>query len=226
MKEEKRPLFAKTLKEQVYEYLRDKIQSGEIKPGETINLERTSAKLGISRTPLRDALLQLEFEGFVTIKPRKGIIVNSLSFEDIRKLYQIIGALESSCIIAVKDKLDNEKIDKLELLNSKMKKAVEKGDFDTYYSYNLDFHNVFLNLCDNDELIEIVKIKKRRLYDFQRKRGILKDWEENSVKEHQAIIDFIKKSDFKSAADYMRDVHWSYEVQEKFVKQYYSFYDG
>ena len=218
--------FVKTLKEQVYEYLRDKIQSGEIKPGETINLERTSSLLGISRTPLRDALLQLEFEGFVTIKPRKGIIVNSLSFDDIKKIYQIIGALESSCIISVKDKISEKEIKILESLNQKMKRAVEKGDFDTYYKYNLDFHNLFLNLCENEDLKEIVDIKKRRLYDFQRKRGILKDWEENSVKEHQRIIDFIKEGDFVSAANYMRDVHWSYQVQEKFVKKYYSFHNG
>ena len=218
--------FVKTLKEQVYEYLRDKIQNGEIKPGETINLERTSSLLGISRTPLRDALLQLEFEGFVTIKPRKGIVVNSLSFDDIKKIYQIIGALESSCIISVKDKIGEKEIKILESLNQKMKKAVEKGDFDTYYKNNLDFNNLFLNLCENEELKEIVDIKKRRLYDFQRKRGILKDWEENSVKEHQRIIDSIKEGDFVSAANYMRDVHWSYQVQEKFVKKYYSFHNG
>ncbi len=218
--------FVKTLKEQVYEYLRDKIQSGEIKPGETINLERTSSLLGISRTPLRDALLQLEFEGFVTIKPRKGIIVNSLSFDDIKKIYQIIGALESSCIISVKDKIGERETKILESLNQKMKKAVKKGDFDTYYNYNLDFHNLFINLCENEDLKEIVDIKKRRLYDFQRKRGILKDWEENSVKEHQRIIDFIKEGDFVSAANYMRDVHWAYQVQEKFVKKYYSFHNG
>ncbi len=225
MKKEKN-FFVKTLKEQVYEYLRDKIQNGEIKPGETINLERTSSLLGISRTPLRDALLQLEFESFVTIKPRKGIIVNSLSFDDIKKIYQIIGALESSCIISVKDKIGEKEIKFLESLNQKMKRAVEKGDFDTYYKYNLDFHNLFLNLCENEDLKEIVDIKKRRLYDFQRKRGILKDWEENSVKEHQRIIDFIKEGDFVSAANYMRDVHWSYQVQEKFVKKYYSFHNG
>ncbi len=218
--------FVKTLKEQVYEYLRDKIQSGEIKPGETINLERTSSLLGISRTPLRDALLQLEFEGFVTIKPRKGIIVNSLSFDDIKKIYQIIGALESSCIISVKDKIGERETKILESLNQKMKKAVKKGDFDTYYNYNLDFHNLFINLCENEDLKEIVDIKKRRLYDFQRKRGILKDWEENSVKEHQRIIDFIKEGDFVLAANYMRDVHWSYQVQERFVKKYYSFHNG
>ena len=219
-------IFNKTLKEQVYEYIRDKIQRGEIKPGESINLERTSSLLGISRTPLRDALLQLEFEGFVTIKPRKGIVVNSLTFEEIKKIYQIIGALESSCIISVKGKLGKKEINKLEILNDKMKNSVNNEDFDTYYKFNLDFHNLFLNLCENDELKRIVDIKKRRLYDFQRKRGILKSWEENSVKEHQRIIDFIKNGDFVSAANYMRDVHWSYQVQEKFVKKYYSFHNG
>jgi DNA-binding GntR family transcriptional regulator len=217
----KTKLFVKTLKEQVYEYLKEKIQKGEIKPGESINLERTSSRLGISRTPLRDALLQLEFEGFVTIKPRKGIIVNSLEPDDIKKIYQIIGALEGGVIFSLKGKIREKEVEELKSLNKKMEKAIDDDDFDTYYSYNLKFHNLFLRKADNRYLTDIIDIKKKRLYDFRRKNGFVRDWEKRSVSEHQKIIEFLEKGDFKSASEYMRDIHWSYEVQKKYIKQYY-----
>jgi len=221
MKSNENEFFVKSLKEQVYEYLQKRIQSGDLKPGSEINLERTSKQLGISRTPLRDALLQLNIEGFVIIKPRKGIIVNSLSFDDIKNFYQIIGALESSAILSLKGKLMKNDIKKLNDFNKSMKKAIDRDDFDTYYKYNLKFHNYFLDLCANDELKRIVDIKKKRLYDFQRKRGFVKDWETKSIEEHQKIIDFLEKGKYLEASDFMRNVHWSYEVQERFVKRYY-----
>lgn len=92
-------LFTKSLKEQVYDYLRHEIEKN-IQPGAVINMDATSRKLGISKTPLRDALLQLEMEGFVTIAPRRGIYVNSLALDDIKEFYQVIGALEQSAILA------------------------------------------------------------------------------------------------------------------------------
>src|SRR4030067_923094 len=102
---EKPILNIKSLKEQVYDYLREKLRSGEILPGSAINLDETSRKLGVSRTPLRDALLQLESEGFVTIYPRRGVVVNVLSLRDIRNYYQIIGALESTALLQSFDRL-------------------------------------------------------------------------------------------------------------------------
>ena len=72
-------LNIKSLKEQVYEYLREQMRRGEILPGSAIDMEETSKKLGVSKTPLRDALLQLEMEDFVTILPRRMVVVNSLT---------------------------------------------------------------------------------------------------------------------------------------------------
>ena len=82
------PIQTKSLKDQVYEFLEGQIHSQDLKPGDTINLEKTSRSLGISRTPLRDALLLLQLEGFVTILPRRGIVVNGLSLAEIREMTQ------------------------------------------------------------------------------------------------------------------------------------------
>jgi DNA-binding GntR family transcriptional regulator len=217
-----RPILnVKSLKEQVYDYLRHQLRSGEILPGSAINLDETSRKLGVSRTPLRDALLQLESEGFVTIYPRRGIIVNTLSLEDIKNYYQIIGALESTALLQASDKIGEDEIRRMEEIIEGMKRAIESDDFDLYYEKNLALHDVYLASCGNGNLVRILKTLKRRLYDFPRQRGFVKEWELASIAEHTELLQLLKQRKAAEAAAYVRDVHWSYRVQERYINQYY-----
>ena len=82
----------RSLKDQVYHYLREEFARGALAPGAQIEMITLSGKLGISRTPLRDALIRLEGEGFVTISSRRGVFVNSLTLENVREIYQVLGA--------------------------------------------------------------------------------------------------------------------------------------
>ena len=214
-------LNVKSLKEQVYEYLREQMRTGEILPGSVIDMEETSARLGVSKTPLRDALLQLEMEDFVTILPRRKVVVNVLSEEDIRNYYDILGALESVALLKSFDRIRPADVDAMQALNDGMKAAIAANDFDHYYEKNVAFHNTFLNLCGNGSLVKIVTTMKKRLYDFPRSKGFVKEWEEASIGEHQALIDLIRRGKRLEAADHIRDVHWSFAVQEPFVKRYY-----
>jgi DNA-binding GntR family transcriptional regulator len=102
-----------------------------------------------------------------------------------------------------------------------MKDAIAANDFDLYYERNLAFHNKFLNLCGNDSLVKLVNNLKKRLYDFPRPEGFVKEWEESSILEHQALIDLLRKGRGQDAANHVRDVHWSFKVQERFVRKYY-----
>jgi len=113
-----------SLKDKVYEYLRHQMKIGKIRPDSLINLDSTSKKLGISRTPLREALIQLEIEGFVTILPRRGVIVNKLTLQGIKNIYQLIGSLESTAIISIKDSISQSDLRKMKKLNESMKKAI------------------------------------------------------------------------------------------------------
>jgi DNA-binding GntR family transcriptional regulator len=214
-------LNIKSLKEQVYEYLREQMRRGEIMPGSAIDMEETSKKLGVSKTPLRDALLQLEMEEFVTILPRRMVVVNSLTKDDIRNYYEIIGSLESMAMLKAFDRLEASDIEAMQKLNAGMKEAIAANDFDLYYERNLAFHNTFLNLCGNDSLVKLVNNLKKRLYDFPRPKGFVKEWEESSILEHQALIDLLRKGRGQDAANHVRDVHWSFKVQERFVRKYY-----
>ena len=213
-------LNTKSLREQVYEYLRDEINNRKLLPGATININEISQQLGISKTPLRDAIIQLEIEGFVTILPRRGVTVKKLTLQEVKDSYEIVGALEGSVILNVFDRIGKSHISRLEKLNAKQIKALERKEYDGYYKLNLDFHNVFLDLSENKSLKNIVTPYKQRLYDFPR-RGYIKEWELNNLEEHNQFIELIKKKDRLGAAEIIRDVHWSFKVQEKYIRQFY-----
>jgi DNA-binding GntR family transcriptional regulator len=220
---DKKPLLNfKSLKEQVYEYLREQMRTGDILPGSVIDMEQTSKMLGVSKTPLRDALLQLEMEGFVSILPRRKVVVNVLSIQDIRNYYEIIGALESAALAAAFDHLKDSDLKILEKLNAEMKEAIDKDNFDLYYEKNLKFHNSFLVHCGNENLARIVTTLKKRLYDFPRQSGFVKEWEQASIGEHAELVALIKQRNKKDAVNHIRDVHWSFKVQEKYINRYYT----
>jgi len=211
----------KSLREQVYEYLKIQLNEGKLEHGAFLNLNAISAEMGISKTPLRDALFQLEAEGFVTIYPRRGVKVNTLTLEKIRNIYQILGGLEGAVLVEVASKFRKKDVDAMSQFNEEMKDALRRNDFERFYSRNLDFHNAYLELSENTDLLRTVRILKERLYEFPRSKGFLKEWEVESTGEHDRIIEFLAKGDFNGAADYIRDVHWSFAVQERYIRKYY-----
>ncbi len=215
------PLNVKSLKEQVYDFLREQIHRQVLRPGMAISLEKTSQELGISRTPLRDALIQLEMEGFVTIRARRGIYVKGLSLDEIGQFYQIIGALEQSALLLAASKLDGDAVRQMLRLNDEMRGSLQKDQFDRFYALNLDFHNIFLCSSHNRQLIRIVDTLKKRLYDFPRQEKWLKEWELSSVEEHARLVEYLMDGDVSSAARYVHDVHWSFEYQRHFILKYY-----
>ncbi len=215
----------KSLREQVYEFLRGELHKGSLAPGSAINLTQVSESLGISKTPLRDALIQLEVEGFVTISPRRGVFVNRLGLEDIKHYYEIIGALEAAVIVSVFDRVRSERLPDLKQLNREIMAALDREDYDAYYWLNIQFHHVFVDMSENEHLKRIILPMKQRLYDFPQ-RGYMKKWEEENCGDHETLIKAIEKGDRCAAAAVWRDRHWSYTVQEPYIKKFYLFEEG
>jgi DNA-binding GntR family transcriptional regulator len=213
-------LYMKSLREQVYEFLREELYSGRILPNHTLNLKKISSRLGVSVTPLRDALIRMESEGFVTIQPRKGVVVNSLSLQDVKNYYQIIGALEGEVIKSVFRRLNKVHIATMKRLNDQMREALQNDGFDSYYQLNIAFHDIFIKLSDNKALRPLIMPLKQRLYDFQR-RPYVKAWEFRNCSEHDQFIGFIEREDQDAALHILRDVHWSFNVQEEYIREFY-----
>ena len=218
-------LDVRSLREQVYEFLRREMQTGQIVPGSFIKLNSISEHLGISKTPLRDAIIQLECEGFVTILPRRGVVVNKLTLEEIKNALEIVGALESAVIVSVFDQIKAAHLKKMERLNQRMRAQLEsKGtdQFDQqYYQLNIAFHDVFLDLSQNTFLRRIIMPIKQRLYDFSRPSYIL-EWELINCDEHDQLIQFVKIGEREKAASLWKNEHWSFSTHEKFIREFYS----
>ncbi len=196
------------------------MHEGKLLPGAFIKLNKISTKLGISKTPLRDAVIQLECEGFVTILPRRGVLVNKLAIQDVKNILEIVGALESTVIVAVFDKFTSSHIAAMKALNSQMISAIHCEDYVSYYKLNIAFHDVFLDLSENVAIKRIIIPFKQRLYDFPR-RTYIEEWELNNCREHEMFMEYIEKGDCDKAVSLWRNSHWSFEAYEKFIRCFY-----
>jgi DNA-binding GntR family transcriptional regulator len=211
----------KSLKNLVYQYIRDQMKNGELKQGDTINMEKTSQKLGVSKTPLREALIKLEAEGFVRIIPWRGVFVSELTLQDFKDCYQIIGALECSALLAAAPLMKKRDVVRMAAIDVEMREAIGASDFDCYYEKNLEFHRTYLDLASNETLSDTVDILKKKLYEFSRPKEFLKEWEEVSMKEHEKLVELLAAGRFTDAADYLRNAIWSFEAQKTYIVKYY-----
>ena len=211
----------KSLKNLVYGYLREQMQTGELKQGDGINMDKTARMLGVSKTPLREALIKLEAEGFVRIIPWRGVIVSELTLQDFRDCYQVIGALECSALLSAYPLLKKTGVSRMAALNTEMRDAIQAGDFDGYYEKNIDFHKTYLDLAGNPTLSETVDVLKKKLYEFSRPKAFLKEWEEVSMTEHDRLVELLQDGQPRKAAEFLRNTIWSFEVQKKFIATYY-----
>lgn len=215
----------RSLREQVYEYLKSEIQAGRLVPGAFIKLNEISANLGVSKTPLRDAIIQMECEGFVSILPRRGVLLNRLTLAEIKDILEIVGALESAAIRSVFDKITPHHIEKMEALNQEMRQCIQKKAFKhfdpQYYALNIAFHDVFLELSDNAAMKQLMGTMKQRLYDFPR-LAYIKAWEWSNCNEHERLIDYIRTGKKEAAAMFWQQTHWGFEAQETYIRQFYA----
>ena len=222
-----RPLLPlRSLREEVYERLRTLMNRGRLRPGKYLDLNALAKQIGISRTPLRDALLRLECEGFVEIHNRRGVRIAPLTLDRIRHIYEILAALESTALRDVGPRITAAIVARMNELNNDMVRALDNSDFARFYDANLAFHDAYLALSDNTELVSHIHILKQRLYDFPRLKGFVPEWERASVEEHRALVRFLEEGNVGAAADLMRDVHWSFSYQEFFVRRYYKAQNG
>src|SRR3989337_2695928 len=142
----KKAIETRSLRTQVYEYLKVMMRDGRLSPGGFLDLNALAAELGISRTPLRDALLVLESDGFVQILSRRGVLIPPLTLERVRDIYEIVGALEGAALITAGDRLDGEAIQRMAVLNSEINETLDPFDVDAFLKKNVEFHRVYLDL--------------------------------------------------------------------------------
>ncbi|THB81182.1 MAG: GntR family transcriptional regulator [Desulfobacteraceae bacterium] len=195
------------LRSQVYDHLRMELRQQNLKPGMFVTINQLSHQLGINRTPLRDALLQLQVEGFVTFLPQRGIQINELSKSDLEDIYEMLGALDSRALLAVFPRITPEHIEQMKRINEEMYENCSDKDNYKYFELNNDFHNVYLNLSGNALMLRQLNILRQRLFDFGAKGEWIKKVRELNYREHLKLIELIEKKDANAVASFVRDVH-------------------
>jgi DNA-binding GntR family transcriptional regulator len=208
---------AETIADKVHALLGREIAAGSYRPGERIYEKALAESLGISRTPIREALLRLETEGVVVCTSRRSYNVRILTADDVREIYETLGILEGAAAASVIGALDQRDFDELARLNHAMGEAADAPDFPAFGRLNRQFHHVFLDRLDNAVLRGTCDLVRGPLYTFPVQRDSLAAWLRKSVDEHRAIIELAKAGDGPALGAYFKDVHWSYERNRQYI---------
>lgn len=181
-----------------YKIIKEKIVNGQLKQGEVISISAMAKKLNISRTPITYACQKLENDKFLTIAPKQGVIINTITINDAREIYELRAAIESYSAKRIFPNITEKDIDYLEDSYTKQVKAVEKKDIHLFMSEDINFHKYLLAKYENSHFFSIID----NLFDRAFLLGVescknpvrLKE----SLNEHRRIIDCILNNDKNS----------------------------
>ncbi len=203
----------RSLKDIVYDYISEQIRTKALMPGEKINENTICAALEISRTPVREALIQLSNEGYIEQIPRRGFVVREVSLERANNIYEIIGVLEA---LATTDCLKHPESLDLELMRDlarQMDLAIDQGDYDLYYHLQNRFHESFIQSSGNEDLIRILaSLKKtfiKQSYNATGSEDLYKDALRKTNEEHWKMLALFEAGDAAALRRFVRDVHWN-----------------
>jgi DNA-binding GntR family transcriptional regulator len=208
---------SESIADKVYALLRQQIATGVFRPGQRIQEKPMAATLGISRTPIREALLRLEIEGVVVCNSRRSYNVRILTVDDVREIYQTLGILEGAAAAAVTARLTDEDIGELRHYNKMMSAAAADADLRAFGEWNRRFHDVFLVRLANQTLRDTCTLVRNILYTFPVQRQTLADWLRKSVAEHRTIIKLAAAGAGDDLGLFFRDVHWSYDKNKRYI---------
>lgn len=183
------------LSEKAYIAIKEMILSGRLKQGEAISINSMTEILGISRTPITNACQKLEFEKFLTIVPKQGVIVNSITIDDARELYELRAAIES---YSAKRAFDNIKQSDIEILKKSLeiqKKYVESGNVYEFMKEDTNFHKFLLSKYNNTQFFSVINTLYDRSFMASLKSGEKSKRLFNNLKEHENIIEALETKD-------------------------------
>ena len=190
-------LAPRALYEEVAELLRQRIFARELEPGSWIDELRIAEALGISRTPLREALKVLAAEGLVTMKVRRGAYVTEVSQQDLADVYHLLSLLESDAAGVVATKATDAELKELQTLHKSLETAAKPGkaNTDQFFAVNEKFHMRLLEIANNrwrDQMVaDLRKVMKLNRHNSLLKTGRI----EESLAEHRAIMDALAARD-------------------------------
>ena len=184
------------LRDVVFNTLRQAILKGELKPGERLMEIQLANKLGVSRTPVREAIRKLELEGLVLMIPRKGAEVAEITRQDMEDVLEVRTALEELAVKDACDHITDAQLSELKKASNEFTKALLEGkDLVTCADADMHFHDVILSATNNRRLIQMLNNLSEQMYRYRME--YLKDERTHKtlIEEHDAIRRALKKHD-------------------------------
>lgn len=201
------------LRDVVFQTLREAILRGTIKPGERLMEIQLSQQLGVSRTPVREAIRMLELEGLVNMTPRKGAAVAAISEKSLRDVLEVRCALEELSVRLACERMSWEQFEQLRTANVKFAQVAEGEDITEIAKSDETFHDIIYYSTDNDKLILLLNQLREQMYRYRIEHIKIKERRSMLIREHQEIIDALRERDSTTAVLVMRRHINNQEIQ-------------
>ena len=191
------------LRDVVFNTLRQAILRGELKPGERLMEIQLANKLGVSRTPIREAIRKLELEGLVLMIPRKGAEVAEITEKNMRDVLEVRKALEELAVQLACEKITAEEIEEMKKAAEEFRMILKNKDITEIAEADVRFHDIIYMATDNQKLIHLLNKLREQMYRYRVEYLKKKECYPQLLREHQAIIEAIEKSNKETASEIM-----------------------
>jgi DNA-binding GntR family transcriptional regulator len=190
--------------EELREVIEERIATGVYAPGIRLDESELAEEFGVSRTPVREALIQLASGGLIDLRPRRGAVVAQIDPQRLVEMFEVMAELEAMCGRLAARRLSPDEETALKAAHAAAEGAVNAGDPDQYYYLNETFHQIICEASHNGFLAEQSATLRRRLRPYRRLQLRVRDRVRTSFSEHTGIIAAILEGDGDRAAALMR----------------------
>ena len=189
------------LRDVVFNTLRKAILTGELKPGERLMEIHLANQLGVSRTPIREAIRKLELEGLVIMIPRRGAEVAQITEKSLKDVLEVRRALDALCVELACDRITEVEKQNLKKACDEFEQATVTGDATTIAAADVALHDIIVQATGNQRLIQLINNLSEQMYRYRFE--YIKDEQQhnNLVDEHRMIYESIVKQDKEKAAE-------------------------
>ena len=208
------------IKDEAYDILEENIINGTLKPNTRLKISELSERLGISKTPVREAILRLENEGLVVSKANQWTIVAPIKKDSVKDIYPLVYTLEAYCLRQAFPHIDEAVIQELQKINDEIRDANESNHQNAILALDNKFHNLIIDCSGNEEVKPILDSLKKKLQRLELLFYTSKDIHEipSSFLEHESLIHALEQRDLDSALESLK-VNWTNVFDKESLKR-------
>ena len=187
----------------VFNTLRKAILRGELKPGERLMEIQLANKLGVSRTPIREAIRKLELEGLVLMIPRKGAEVAQITEKNMQDVLEVRKALEELSVQLACERITPEQVEEMKMAAEDFRKVLKSGDVTKIAEADVKFHDIIFAATNNQRLITLLNNLREQMYRFRVEYLKQKECYPQLLEEHDKLIALISGGEVEEACELM-----------------------